>query len=195
MPIPSRTEAARLLSGLAPHASFVAHVSAVAEIAGFLARAVAQQGGTVDRRLVETAALLHDVDKLLPADHGLKPLGHGDAGARWLEERGYGELAPAVAGHPVTRLADDGHYRRWVEDATLEERIVAYADKRAARRLQPMDERFARWRHRHPERAGSLRIARDRAGRLEREVCAAAGIAPSDVRRLRWVGRALAAVG
>jgi putative nucleotidyltransferase with HDIG domain len=195
MPIPSRIEAARLLSGLAPRASFVAHVSAVAEIAAFLARAVAQQGGMVDRRLVEAAALLHDVDKLLPGDHELKPLGHGGAGARWLEQRGFGELAAAVAGHPVTRLADDGHYRHWVEGATLEERIVAYADKRAAQRLQPMEARFARWRRRHPERVANLRIARDRAERLEREVCAAAGITPSDVRRLRWVGRVLAAVG
>jgi hypothetical protein len=39
-----------------------------------------------------------------------------------------------------------------------------------------------------------MRIARARAELLEREVCAAAGVAPTEVRRLPWVREAMQAV-
>jgi hypothetical protein len=110
-------------------------------------------------------------------------------------------LSRAVAGHPVTRLVDGEAYRRWSGFATREERIVAYADKRAGQRLESMDARFASWRRRYP--AGTVdgrndgwddptwSRVRDRAERLERDVCRAAGIAPTEVRRLAWTGDAL----
>lgn len=137
---------------------------------------------------MESAALLHDIDKLLPADHPLKPLGHGDAGARWLAERGYEELARPVANHPVSRLSDEARYQRWASFASREERIVAYADKRAEDRLVSLDERFQGWAQRYP----AVQVARARADRLEHDVCSAAGVAPDQVGRLRWAGPALA---
>jgi hypothetical protein len=39
----------------------------------------------------------------------------------------------------------------------------------------------------------TYRSIRARAERLEADVCRAAGVAPDDVRRLAWTGRALAA--
>jgi hypothetical protein len=99
----------------------------------------------------------------------------------------------------VTRLLDGERYRRWSAFASREERIVAYADKRAGQRLEPMEARFDSWRRRYP------RVADDgwdeatwtavcaRAARLEADVCRAAGIAPAEVRRLRWTGAALRA--
>jgi hypothetical protein len=57
-----------------------------------------------------------------------------------------------------------------------------------------MERRFAVWQQRHP-RAWSGAKFREifaRAERLEERVCTAAGIAPRDVRRLRWVAAALA---
>ena len=190
MAIPSRLEAAALLDGLDPPDWLVAHSSAVAEVAAFLAARIAGRGIGVDRRIVESAALLHDMDKLLPDAHPFKSLGHGDAGARWLTEQGCEELSRPVANHPVSRLSDGSRYRRWASFASREERIVAYADKRAQDRLVTMDARFRRWAQRYPE---VLRV-RSRADRLERDVCSAAGIAPDQVRRLRWVtdARALA---
>ncbi len=188
MAIPSRLEAAALLDGLDPPDWLVAHSSAVAEIAAFLAARIVACGVDVDRRVVESAALLHDVDKLLPVDHPLKHLGHGDAGARWLAEQGYEELSRPVANHPVTRLSDDSRYSRWASFASREERIVAYADKRASVRLESLDQRFARWAERYP----GVGRARTRADRLEREVCSAAGISPGQVRRFPWVRVALA---
>ena len=78
-------------------------------------------------------------------------LRHGDGSADWLSRRGHPELARAVADHPVTRLADGEAFRRWSAFATREERIVAYADKRAGPRLEPMAARFASWRRRYAE--------------------------------------------
>jgi HD superfamily phosphodiesterase len=166
----------------------------VAEVAGWLADRIEARGTPVDRRLVESAALLHDTDKALPADDPAHALRHGDGSAAWLTRAGHAELARAVANHPVTRLADAEAYRRWAAFATREERIVAYADKRASQRLESVDARFARWRRRKTGwDEATYRSIRARAARLEADVCRAAGVAPEDVRRLGWTGRALAA--
>lgn len=190
MVVPDRYEAARILTGFDPPDWYLAHATAVADVAGYLAQRAARRGRPIDRRLVETAALLHDIDKLLPAAERGR-LRHGGSGARWLSRRGYAELADAVAAHPVTVLAEaDGDP---LAEASLETCIVAYADKRAGQRLEPMAARFARWRRRHPDHAGSLDVAWPRARVLEQRACRDAGVAPAAVRRLRWSRRALQA--
>ena len=147
---------------------------------------------------MEAAAILHDVDKALPADDPVRALGHGLGGAAWLAARGYGELTDAVANHPVTRLgAPDAD--AWLDGASAEELLVAYADKRAGQRLVPMAGRFAEWARRYPEGAEwhgwtvvEAATVRRRAARLESAACALARVTPAAVRRLAWTGRALA---
>jgi hypothetical protein len=58
-----------------------------------------------------------------------------------------------------------------------------------------MDARFASWARRYPGAwdAATAATVQARAARLEADVCRAAGIAPADVRRLRWTGAAIAA--
>ena len=181
-----------MLLSLDPPAWHLRHSHAVAEIAAWIALRVVRRGIPVDRGLVESAALLHDVDKVLPATDPSRALGHGDSSAAWLWERGLGELAEAVAAHPVTRLASDD-VDRWLGSASVEARIVAYADKRAGQRLEPMADRFAGWAVEYPNSWPRPIADRTRrlAEQLEAEVCALAGIAPADVRRLRWVDLAL----
>ena len=193
MTVPGRVEAAELLLSLDPPAWSLRHARAVAEVAGWLAARLEAAGTSIDRRLVESAALLHDVDKVLPGDDAAKRLAHGDGSADWLTRRGHPELARAVANHPVTRLIVGERYRRWAAFATREERIVAYADKRAGQRLEPMAARFASWQRRYPDSwsATEFRTVFERARRLEADVCRAAGVSPEDVRRLPWTGRAL----
>ena len=166
---------------------------AVAEIASWLAGRIAERGEAVDRPLVEAAALLHDVDKLLPQTPG-DPWIHGLAGADWLVWKGHAELAPAVATHPVFRLAEDDGDRIAGPAAPLEVRIVAYADKRAGQQIEPMASRFAGWARRYPHGWSGevVEVARRRAELLEADVCRRAGVAPAGVRRLRWTGAALA---
>jgi hypothetical protein len=195
MTVPGRVEAAELLLSLDPPAWSLRHARGVAEVAGWLAARLAAAGTSIDRRLVESAALLHDVDKILPADDSAKRLAHGDGSADWLTRRGHPELARAVANHPVTRLIDGERYRHWAAFATREERVVAYADKRAGQRLEPMAARFASWQRRYPDSwsPAEFRAVFERARRLEADVCRAAGVSPEDVRRLPWTGDALRA--
>ena len=150
MPVPSRIEAAHQLLLLDPPPWFLRHTRAVAEIAAWLALRIERRGAQIDRRLVETAALLHDVDKLVPPSDPVARLGHGEGSAAWLVRHGYDELAAAAAWHPVTRLADDPAFETWWSAGSSEERVVAYADKRAGQRLETMDARFASWRRRYP---------------------------------------------
>ncbi|MGK2851919.1 MAG: HD domain-containing protein [Candidatus Limnocylindrales bacterium] len=194
MTVPSRIEAAALLLSLDPPPWFLAHARAVAEVAGLLAARIAARGIAVDRRAVEAAALLHDVDKLLPAGDPARALPHGEGSAAWLTRQGHAELARAVAGHPVTRLIDGDAHRHWAAFASREERIVAYADKRAGQRLESMADRFASWRRRYPDGWDAITWAgvEARAARLEADVCRAADVTPDAVRRLAWTGRALA---
>jgi hypothetical protein len=204
MTVPGRVEAASLLLSLDPPPWLVRHSRAVAEVAAWLAGRIVARGVAVDGRLVEAAALLHDADKALPAGHPLRALPHGEGSAAWLTQQDHEELARPVASHPVTRLRDEDAFRRWAAFASREERIVAYADKRAGQRLESMDARFASWRRRYPPtdaaptRDGAwdeatFAAVRRRAARLEVDVCRAAGIAPADVRRLAWTGRAIRA--
>jgi HD superfamily phosphodiesterase len=203
MTVPGRVEAASLLLSLDPPAWFVRHARAVAEVAGWLAARMESRGVAVDRRVVEAAALLHDADKALPAGDPARGLPHGEGSAAWLRRLGHGELARPVASHPVTRLLDGEMHRRWAAVASREERIVAYADKRAGQQLESIDARFASWRRRYAAPADDGRDAardddawrsvRARADRLEADVCRAAGVEPWQVRRLAWTGDALRA--
>jgi ribosomal protein L31E len=195
MTVPDRIEAARLMRSLEPPDWLLRHSRAVAEVAAFLAARSAGRGISIDRRLAETAAFLHDADKALPPDDPLRGLGHGHGSARWLELRGFPELGVAVEHHPVTRLRDGAWFESWLKASRAEDRIVAYADKRAQQRLVSLDDRFAGWRRRHPVKwdDGAVVEARRRANRLESLVCEAAGIHPGEVRRLSWTAAALRA--
>ncbi len=200
MTVPGRVDAARLLLSLDPPDWFLRHSRAVAEVAAWLAARIVRAGMAVDRPLVESAALLHDVDKLLPEDDPARHLPHGDGSADWLGRHGHQELGRAVANHPVSRLSDGERFRRWAAFASREERIVAYADKRAGQRVESLAARFASWECRFPEdRAGwsgtTRAEIRRRAERLEADVCRAAAIAPHEVRRLGWTHAALLAAG
>lgn len=129
---------------------------------------------------------------------------HGEGSAAWLAGRGYPELGPLIVGHPVTRLADTAWFEGWIDSASPETLIVAYADKRAGQRLESMAARFESWERRYPpaERAArargswtaaTLADVRARAEDLERRVCRLVGVEPAEVRRLAWTGRAIAA--
>ncbi|MEX1297050.1 MAG: hypothetical protein AB1Z67_12875, partial [Candidatus Limnocylindrales bacterium] len=73
----------------------------------------------------------------------------------------------------------------------IEERIVVYADKRATQRVVSLEQRFERWRSKHPEYREHLDLAFVVAQRLEARLCTAIGIVARDVERLRWVDDAM----
>ena len=193
-----------LLLSLVPPPWHLRHSRAVAEIAGWLALRAERAGIGIDRRLVEAAALLHDVDKLSAVKPEVAGQRHGEGTAAWLAGRGHAELGPVIAGHPVTRLADDEWFEKWFSAAGPESLVVSYADKRAGQRIEPMDDRFASWSRRYPpaERASRVRggwtidtieQVQNRSRAIERRVCELAGVRPDQVARLHWTGAALRA--
>ena len=205
MSVPSRRDSAALLLSLDPPEWHLRHSRAVAEVAAWLALRAVDAGVVLDRRLVEAAALLHDVDKLAIVKAQVDGLRHADGSAAWLADLGFAELGPVIAGHPVTRLADEEWFAEWFASAGPEALIVAYADKRAGQRLESMAERFGSWERRYPpeERARRTRggwsratidVVWRRAEALELRVCELADVAPDEVRRLPWTSRAILAV-
>ena len=193
MSIPTFQQAVTALVSLRPHPRLLRHSCAVGDVAAWLAEAIAANGQPLNPALVATAAFLHDIDKAIPADDPAKRHPHGEGSAAWLVGRGWPELAALVTDHPVTRLAEDDAWAR-LQAAPLAARVVAYADKRAGQRLETMDDRFASWRRRYPAGPGEAgrgegwdhatsTLIRARADALEREVCTAAGIDPTEVRR------------
>ncbi|MDL2334951.1 MAG: HD domain-containing protein [Chloroflexota bacterium] len=150
--------------------------------------AIKSRGVEVNSDLAEGAALLHDIDKGLPPDDPYRALGHGAAGAQWLTDHGYSELAPAIRDHPVNVIGNAASYDEWAASQSLEAQLVAYSDKRAHQDIVTLDERFERWFKRYPDNPMEP-IAYERFQRLERELCEMAGVAPQDVRRLAWVNQ------
>jgi putative nucleotidyltransferase with HDIG domain len=178
MVVPGRDQAIALLESLELPAGIVTHSKGVARVAAEAARIVSGAGVPVDVRLVEVAALLHDIDKPETREGEGR---HGEVAADRLIEMGYPELAAPVASHPVTCLLDDRCFPRGWPSV-----IVAIADRHVAQEFLDIDQRIDDMQQRHPEYVDSLEAARRPAHLLEAELCEAAGLeADVLVERLR----------
>jgi putative nucleotidyltransferase with HDIG domain len=156
----------------------VRHSEGVRRVASEAARLVGEAGIELDQRLVASAALLHDIDKLetrqQPGEHGLR-------GAVLLERLGHPELAMPVACHPVACLLDDDRFPRGWPSV-----LVAVADRHVAQCFMSIEERLADMAQRHPEHRVSILATRRPAEALELQVAEAAGLEPAElVERLR----------
>lgn len=192
MSVPTREGSAAILADLINKQKLINHLSATAEVCAFMCAAISKNRVEVKSDVAVGAALLHDIDKGLQLDDPYRALGHGAAGAQWLSDHGYEELADPVRDHPVTVIANAESYEVWAATQSLEAKLVAFSDKRALQDLVSLEERFQRWFKRYPD-SPTEPIAYERYQTLERELCAMAGVAPNKVKRLSWVDAALAA--
>ncbi len=130
MSLPGRGEALGILRGAGCGRGVVFHCERVTEVALRIAGELAGSGCEVDVGLVEAGALLHDLGRgrTHGVDHGVmggvmaRGLGLPEAVAR-IVERHIG------AGLPVDEAVELGLPRGCYVPETLEEKIVAYADK------------------------------------------------------------------
>jgi len=125
----TREEALDLLREAGCPRRVVEHSSAVAKKAIEIARQIRANGHEVDLKLVELGALLHDVGRARTHD-----IEHGVEGAQLLRSRGLGEFAGFAESHigagiPAKEAGKLGLPARDFMPQTLEEKIVAYADK------------------------------------------------------------------
>jgi putative nucleotidyltransferase with HDIG domain len=183
MVVPGRDQAEKILDSLGLPAGIVVHSRGVARVAAEAARMVATAGIPMDVRLVEVAALLHDIDK--PQTRRGEGV-HGAVAANRLIEMGFDELAAPVASHPVTCLLDDQCFPRGWPSV-----LVSIADRHVAQEFVAIDQRIDDMLRRHPEYAAGLEAARQPAHALEAELCEAIGIdEPRLVDRLRTAWQA-----
>ena len=190
MAIPDGEEARRIMAARSLPEGIVAHSHGVAVVAAEAARLVAAGGIPVDARLVEGAALLHDIDKPMTSTGEGR---HGEVGARLLTQMGFAELAPAVASHPLVSVLDEVAYPRgWVAV------LVFLADKHVAQEFMTIDERLDDMARRHPMYRSDIDEARPRVHALEAELADVTGLSiPRLLDRLSaaWERRELLAPG
>ena len=110
----------------------IRHSLAVERKALEIAKRISENGHAVDLKMVELGAILHDIGR--SKTHGIE---HGLRGAEILREKGLVEFAGFAEGHmgagiPASEAKELGLPEREFMPGTLEEKIVAYADKLVA---------------------------------------------------------------
>ncbi|MEM2491827.1 MAG: TIGR00295 family protein [Candidatus Bathyarchaeia archaeon] len=148
----------------------IRHSLAVAELAMEISRAIERNGVGLDSALVEAGALLHDIGR--SRTHGID---HAVVGASIVREMGFPEAIARIvevhigAGIPADEAEELGLPKGDYMPSTLEEKVVAYADKLidGDRRITP--EEFAR---RLSQSLGSKHPAISRFWRLHSEISA-----------------------
>jgi len=130
MKLPTRTNTIRFLSKIGTPKKVIDHCIAVSNLATAIAKACEGNGTPVDVRLVEIASLLHDSGRSLTHDvrHGV--IGSALARANGFDERIVRIIETHVgAGIPADEAEAIGLPKRNFMPQTVEEKIVAYADK------------------------------------------------------------------
>jgi uncharacterized protein len=128
--LPTRDEALRILGDAGCCRGVVEHCLQVTGVAMRLAEAFRERGFDVDLALVESGALLHDLGR--SRTHGIR---HGVVGGELARGMGLPEALVRVierhigAGIPDEEAEELGLPRGNYVPESLEEKIVAYADK------------------------------------------------------------------
>jgi uncharacterized protein len=122
-------DALRLISSEGCDAHLISHVKAVSLLAKQIALKIKSKGADIDVAFVEVAALLHDIGR--SRTHGIS---HGVEGAAIMRKLGFEAYARVCERHIGAGLSrteakelglPEGDYL----PETLEEKVVAYADK------------------------------------------------------------------
>jgi len=128
--LPNREQAIKLLLENGCSVQVISHCQAVTDRALEIAGKLEQRGLKVDMQLVEAGAMLHDLgrSKTHAVDHSL-------VGAQIAASIGLPEaIVNIIKRHVGAGITDEeAHWLGWPQDVyvpqTLEEKVVAYADK------------------------------------------------------------------
>lgn len=156
------------------------HSSLVARLAVWFARRLVAEGyiKEINIPLLEAAALLHDIDKMIPK---LPHEHHPDAGVRVLTQAGYPLVADLVKTHPLHAILDQN-----IAPRTVEQKLLYLSDKMVKHEIITVDNRFALWSS--EDLPPAAREVLDRSyplvKALETEICSALHVAPEEVAKL-----------
>jgi len=129
--LPSREQALQLLQQTKCPPQVISHCLAVSELSVELANQLRKMGVEIDIQLVEVGAILHDIGR--SESHGVD---HSVVGSRIAKSMNLPEpLVNIIKRHVGAGITEDEAKKMgWPEGnyvpQTLEEKIVAYADKR-----------------------------------------------------------------
>jgi len=164
MRIPSIEKCYKLMSEMGMLEHIVAHSVQVCRVASLLVDFLGEQGIVLNSRLIQAAALLHDITKTKSIETGEN---HALTGKQILIDMGYPDVGIIVGQHVVLdEYLSSG--------APAEEEIVNYADKRVLHnriadieeRLKYVMERYGR----EPERRQRILTLWDKTERLEKRL-------------------------
>ena len=188
--LPSHEECIELLRECHVPVHIVKHCKAVAKLAVFMARRLAENGIPVDADLVDRACLLHDIFRVcefpledfsrfeqlvteedktkwrrLKEQHG--GARHEDAACAYLRDA-YPILAQIIRKHRYTAIVDNQDKPR-----TWEEKLVYYADKRAMHdTIVPLQERLDEAHKRNAARRKTAGIDAGEIARIDAAILA-----------------------
>lgn len=153
------------------------HVEEVTRLALFFAEKLKEKGIEINKSLVESSALLHDIDKNIPRKEGER---HPDTAVRILKELGMEEVAVVVARHSLHHILSS-----YTAPQTWEERVVYLADKMTKYEVIGVEHRFKLWYKEHlpPQAVKELDASFPLVKKLEQEVYDTAGIVYEDVKK------------
>lgn len=140
-----RERALRALSDAGCSDQVIQHCIAVERIAMKIAKKIEKNGHDIDLKSVSIGALLHDIGRA--KTHGVE---HGVVGAEMLRKMGLGKFARFAENHigagiPAAEARELGLPAKDFVPRTLEEKVVAYADKRISRKREISYEEAVKW--------------------------------------------------
>lgn len=197
MVLPSRDDCLEMLSKYQVDEFVVLHSLAVADVAVLLARLLRERGETVDLRLTECAALLHDIGKgnLVEKYTGcFAGRDHAFLSAQVVCRENLPGLATAVGKHMLDSILDPV-----AQPKSWEERLVWYADKATLFRHMGLSRRMRDIAARHRQASRTVSLVIPHAESLEDDIFSRlGGVSPRALGGLvarRAAGRLDTAIG
>ncbi|MBW2966882.1 HDIG domain-containing protein [Candidatus Woesearchaeota archaeon] len=136
---PSEKECLELMAEMNLAPALMNHSIMVGRFASEMADKLNDRGIPVDKQLLVSAALLHDIRKM-DAE-----VCHGMEGGEFLRRRGFHEVASVVEKHCLSNLDEPS-----LVPKTTEEKLLMYSDLRVSTgKIVSLDERFAYIRKRY----------------------------------------------
>lgn len=177
--IPTRDQCLKLFDRYQLPSAKRIHVEEVTKLALYLARKFQNPKSKIqiDEKLVEAAALLHDIDKNIKRKEGER---HPDTAVRILLELGFTEVAEVVRKHSLHLILNPERAPK-----TLEEKIVYLADKMTKYEIIGVEHRFKLWYKENlpPQAVAELDAAFPKVKELEKEIYTLCGITFADIQK------------
>jgi len=175
--IPSTKKCLKIMDEYDMPDNIKAHSFQVRDISVLLAKELKKKGENLNLKLIEAAALLHDIAKIHCVKSGER---HDEVGADLLRSMGYDRIAEIVEQHINLREK----YKK-----ITEEEIVCYADKRVMHdKIVPLSKRFedikVRYYSENPDIMERINSTEEQSYRLEKKIFKNLDFSPDDLVKL-----------